>query len=183
MKNIKRIICFLLMIVSVSFFSACSKSDNSVPETGGSEIEENGGSGGGSTESGGEDDGDEEQDDYVPYTSNEIMIIGANLLSKFFNEYEADLSNDDLFDDNVYNMKPLFLNGAKMITAISEMENLPYGYCVKGSVEELDDYTKSPNKVERFDASFKSEDVNGYSSVKFKIILMIGILNLVIIVK
>lgn len=169
MKNLRRIICFLMMIVSLSFFTACSKDQTPPPEIG-TGTEQDGGSGDGSEESGGEEDNGDEQEVYVPYTSNEIMNAGSVLLSEFFNEYEADLTDEDLFDDNIDNIKMLFLNTSKMITAVSQIDNLPYGYCVRGNAEELVDYTGKPNKVERFDATFKAEDSNGNSSVKLKIV-------------
>lgn len=195
MKKLKRIICFLLMIVSIGFFSACSKSETPPPGGGSPETENNGGTNGEeennndenddnennnndnndngeSGESGDGDNEDEENDEpqevYVPYTSSEIMLVGSEFVGEFFNSYETDLTDENLFDDNIESMKILFLNASKMLKTISEIRNLPFNYCVKGKPVELENYEEQPNMVDRFEGTFSGDDANGNSSVKLK---------------
>lgn len=178
MKNLKRILCFLLMVVSFGFFSACSSEKNppatetppSIENGGGSESggENSGGDNGESGEDGGQE-GEEPEEVYVAYTSSEVMMVGSNFVADFFNAFKVNSSDQDLFDDNVGEMKILFLNTSKMIKTVSETENLPYGYCATGKSVSLEEYDGKVNKVERFYAKFIPEDVDGKSSVKLRI--------------
>ena len=179
MKNLKRIICFLLMIVTLGFFSACSSEKNPPPAENPPSIENGGGSSGGNENGGGtsgdeseepEDEPEEEPEEvYVSYTSSEILTVGSNFVSDFFNGFRVNTTDDDLFDDNVGDMKILFLNTSKMIKTISEIQNLPYGYCVGGKAVTLDEYEGKVNKAERFYAKFSEEDSDGNSSVKLRV--------------
>ncbi len=177
MKNLKRILCFLLMIVSIGFFSACS-SEKTPPSTenppsidngGGSSGGSEGDNGGGETPSEDEPEVEEPEEVYVAYTSSEIMMVGSNFVADFFNAFRVNSTDEDLFDDNVGEMKILILNTSKMIETISEIQNLPYGYCVTGKPVTLEEYDGKVNKVERFYAKFVAEDVNGNSNVKLRI--------------
>ena len=176
MKNLKRILCFLLMFITFGFFSACS-SEKTPPVTetppaiedgGGSNGENNGNDNGGES---GEDEGenDEPEEVYVSYTSSEVMMVGSNFVTDFFNALKVNASDDSKFDDNIGEMKILFLNTSKMIKSISEIENLPYGYCAAGKPVTLDEYEGKVNKAERFYAKFSAEDLDGNSSVKLRI--------------
>ena len=172
MKYLKKLVCFLLMMVTISF-CACSKSENqpSTPEPPPS-IEDGNGLGGDEDNENSDDNNEndnETQEVYVPYTSSEIMAVGANFVSDFFNEFEADLTDEDLFDDNINDAKILFLNASEMIKTLSEFDNMPYGYCVRGKAVTLDEYEGQPNKVERFYATFSPDNADGYSSVKLRI--------------
>jgi hypothetical protein len=176
MKKLKRILCFLLIVLSFGFFSACSSgktppADNPPPiDNGGGSGGENGG--GGNVEPGENDDPEEEPEEpevYVAYTSNEIMMVGSNFVADFFNAFKVNSTDQDLFDDNVGEMKILFLNTSKMIKSVSEIDNLPYGYCVTGKPVTLDEYNGKVNKVERFYAKFTPENSDGESSVKLRI--------------
>ena len=185
MKKFKRILCFLLMFVTMGFFVACSKGEPKTPsgddsemsqEQGGGSGESSGGNeGGGSGESGTESGGDEDTEDepqevYVPYTSNEIMLIGSNFVDGYFDEFEADSTDEDLFDDNIDEMRVLFLNASKMIKKVSEIQGLVFGACMKGAELTLDSYEGKPNAVARFYVNFSQEDANGNSSVRIRIL-------------
>lgn len=172
MKNFKRILCFLLMFITFGFFSACS-SEKAPPEIESPPAIEDGG-GSNDEDNGGESSEDEDQDDepeevYVSYTSNEIMMVGSNFVADFFNALKVNSNDEDLFDDNINEMKILFLNTSKMIKSISEIKNLPYGYCAAGKPVTLDEYDEKVNKAERFYAKFSAEDSDGNSSVKLRI--------------
>ncbi|MBR3885793.1 MAG: hypothetical protein IKJ33_05000 [Clostridia bacterium] len=181
MKHFKRIICLLLMFVTMSVFVACSKGETPPPQTstppppvegnGGPNVEDNNNN---DNENNNEDNNTEEEEDepqevYVPYTSSEIMMVGSTFVGDFFNGVQANLEDENLFDDNLSEMKNLFLNTSKMIKTIAEIENLPYGYCVNGKAVILDEYEGKTNKVERFYATFSPDDEGGYSSVKLRI--------------
>ena len=184
-KIFKRIICFLLMFVTVGFFASCSKGETPPPTESGPSTEENGGSGGNNNDAGNEDDNDSDDDPsdepgedddgdedveevYVPYTSNEIMLVGSKFVTDFFKETNANLEDDDLFDDNINDSKILFINTASMLSKMTTIENLPFGYCISGKSVTLNDYTGKPNKVERFYATFTPDDVNGNASVRIR---------------
>lgn len=168
MKKFRRLICFLLVLVSLSFFSACSKEEKNPQNETSPEIESGGGITGGDNIE--EEDEDEPQEVYVPYSASEIMVAGSNLVSTFYNDYEVGLAENDSFDDNIESMKVVFLNASKMIKKTSGFDNLPFGYCVRGKSVVLENYEEKPNKIERFDANFITEDLNGNSSVKLKIV-------------
>lgn len=181
MKSLKRILCFILMFVTLGFFTACSKSETP-PATKGPEISQ----GGGGEETPGEDTGsgeeqepevgpsdepsDEPEEVYVPYTSSEIMLLGSNFINGYLDEFEADESDEELFDDNINEMRVLFLNASKMIKSVSRIENLTYGACLQGNVLTLDDYNGKPNAVAKFYITFSEEDAEGNSSVRIRLL-------------
>ena len=159
MKIFKRIICFLLLFVSIGVFSACSPKGDSGSSGGGNDLSQNDNNSG----------GDETQEEvYVAYTSSEILALGSEFVGEFFEEFEIDTTDEELFDDNISEMKILFLNASKMIKKISEMTNLPYGYCVNGQALNAEEYSGKPNQVARFYAIFSDEDDNGNASVRLR---------------
>ena len=172
MKNFKRIFCFLLMFVTIGFFSACSKEKSPSNIGDDSEISQGGGQSGGNNGDSGSGDNDEggSQEVYVPYTSKEIMSVGSKFIEGFFDDFEVDLTDEDLFDDNVNEARILILNTTKMLDYVSQIEDLRYGAFLKGNELVLDDYQGKPNAVSKFYVTFSDEDTNGNSSVKMKIV-------------
>ena len=171
MKKLKRIICFLLIIPFIFVLSACKK-DNNSSGGGKNETEQNGGNGGN------EDDGkkDEKPDDnpepepepYVAYTSSEIIMLGSKLVGGFFDNFSADLNDEDYFDDTIIERKTMFKNSAIMLEKISEINNLRFGSIYSGTSLDAED-SLLPNSVKKFSVLFKDEDENGDSSVAIKI--------------
>ncbi len=166
MKNFRRVLCFLLMFVTIGFFTACSKSENPPGGSDDSGLS----SGGGSEDSGSGDSGGGSEEVYVAYTSSEIMLLGANFVESYFDDFEADTNDENLFDDNVDEMKVLLLNATKMIEYVSEIEDLTFGVRLKGSVLELDDYQGKPNAVAKFYVTETSENSDGNASVRITIL-------------
>lgn len=173
MKKIKRIICFLLIIPFIFVLSACKK-DNNSSGGGNTETEQNGGN------SGNKDDGkkDEKPDDnpepepepepYVAYTSSEIIMFGSKLVGGFFDNFTADLNDEDYFDDTIIERKTMFKNSATMLEKISEINSLRFGSIYSGTNLDAED-SLLPNSVKKFSVLFKDEDENGDSSVAIKI--------------
>lgn len=176
MKNFKRILCFLLMFVTIGFFTACSKGET--PPSGGDDSgfsqgggESGGGSSGtGPSEPGGSGDENEPEEVYVPYSSSEIMMVGSNFVDAYFDEFEADTSDENLFDDNINEMKVLFLNASKMLKYVSQMEDLTFGACMKGFDLTVDDDYEKPNAVAKFYVTYNEENSDGDASVRIRIL-------------
>ena len=182
MKNFKRILCFLMVFMSIGFFMACSKSETpSTSETPGT-SQGGGETGGGNSEPGNSEpgdsgSGDESEEVYVPYTSSEIMMLGSNFVDAYFDEFEADLTDEDLFDDNINEMKYLFLNASKMVKYVSQMEDLTFGACMKGFELNLDDWQGKPNAVAKFYVTYTGDNSDGVSSVRIRILFSYDELN------
>ena len=153
------------MFVTIGFFSACSKGENLPPNNNDTDLSQ-GGEGSGEEDSG---SGDAPQEVYVPYTSSEIMMAGANIVDGFFADFEINTTDEEMFDDNIGEDKILFLNASKMLKVVSQIENLTFGACLKGKTltEPLDG---KPNAVSKFYVTFAEEDSNGFSSVKLRIL-------------
>lgn len=185
MKSFKRILCFILMFVTLGFFTACSKG-GTPPPTKEPEISQGGGASGGESESGGNEEPSEEPEQepeeepeevYVPYTSSEIMLLGSSFVDRYLDEFEVNKTDEEMFDDNIDEMRILFLNASKMIKYISGIDNLTYGACMQGNVLSLDDYNGKPNAVAKFYVNFLADDAEGNSSVRIRLLFSYNGLN------
>ena len=154
MRFIKRLICFIMIFVSIGAFSACSKSDNSADQP---EINQGGGNEGGQT-------------NYVSYTANEIIVLGSEFVFDFFESVDEGGFGKPVEDMNLLKMKVLFLNASKMINEVSNLDNLVSGYPLMGNEVDLSDDLSGPNSVKRFNFAFMAEDQDGNSNVKIRIV-------------
>lgn len=154
MKVLKKLICLLMVIVSLGTISACSKNDDVTND----QPEKNQGGGNNGT-----------QEVYVSYTASEIMSVGSEFVYDFFDAVEEGGFDESVEDLNLLKMKVLFLNASKMLEEISEFEDLENGYTKIGNELVLLE-SDGPNSVKRFYYWFGAEDENGNSNVKIRII-------------
>ena len=168
MKNLKRVLCFLLMLTFCWSFSACSKKKESEPSNNTTpEIEQ--------PESNDEGNQDEEQEDvvepevYTPFDLNDVLDLGSRAIAGFVYNLDVDLNDSDPFDDNIANKQSLFIEASEMLTKLCEFDNISYETAYKGELLSAEDAER--DRVNKFYLEHWEEDENGYSKVDVKILI------------
>ena len=114
MKGLKRILCFLFVLTFCWTFVACSKNDDTPPVGETPEIEQ--------PESGGDNEqgsGDvDEPEVYVPFVLNDLFDLGSKAIGGFVYNLNADLTDSDLFDDNIARNQSMFIGASEDNTGV-----------------------------------------------------------------
>lgn len=163
MKSFKKLLCFLLILTFCWSFSACSKSETTqTPNNETPQIEQ--------------PETNDEQDDvlndaevYTKLEMNDLLDIGSKMCAGFVFNFEADLTDEDSFDDNVVAKEEHLIEASEILDSLIDFENISCETTYKGELLTVED--GKAERVSKFYLEYWEEDVNGFSKLDAKIVV------------